>query len=106
MGMLEIYEITFDVCYFREALTLNDLMIENYWDENIGGLYFSAEDGENLLLRQKEVYDGAIPSGNSTAILNLLRLSRITANPNFEEKAARIGHAFSGEIMQQPSAYA
>ena len=104
-GMLELYETIFEVRYLQIALDLNRDLIEHFWDDNNGGFYFVADDGENLLVRQKEIYDGAIPSGNSVAMLNLLRLGRITANYDFEEKAARIGRAFSRNVKQSPSAY-
>jgi len=104
-GMLELYETIFEVRYLQTALDLNRDLIEHFWDDNNGGFYFVADDGENLLVRQKEIYDGAIPSGNSVEMLNLLRLGRITANYDFEEKAARIGRAFSRNVKQSPSAY-
>ncbi len=104
-GMLELYETIFEVRYLQIALDLNRDLIEHFWDDNNGGFYFVADDGENLLVRQKEIYDGAIPSGNSVEMLNLLRLGRITANYDFEEKAARIGRAFSRNVKQSPSAY-
>jgi len=104
-GMLELYETIFEVRYLQTALDLNRDLMKHFWDDNNGGFYFVADDGENLLVRQKEIYDGAIPSGNSLAMLNLLRLGRITANYDFEEKAARIGRAFSRNVKQSPSAY-
>jgi len=104
-AMLELYEITFDVSYIHRALEMNRDLINHFWDDNSGGFYFTADDSEGLLLRQKEIYDGAIPSGNSVAMLNLLRLGRLTANSDFERKAARIGQAFSGNVWQSPSAY-
>jgi uncharacterized protein YyaL (SSP411 family) len=63
------------------------------------------EDGESLLVRKKEIYDGAIPSGNSVAMLNLLRLGHMTANSDLEEKAAKIGRAFSRSVKQSPSVH-
>ena len=104
-AMLELYETTFDVSYIHRALEMNRDLINHFWDDNSGGFYFTADDSEGLLLRQKEIYDGAIPSGNSVAMANLLRLGRLTANSDFERKAARIGHAFSGNVWQSPSAY-
>jgi len=80
-------------------------LITHFWDDKNGGFYFTADDGENLLLRNKEIYDGAIPSGNSVAMLNLLRLDRITANSDFEEKAEKIGSAFSKTVKQFPAAH-
>jgi len=104
-GLLELYEATFEVYYLETALGLNEDLIRHFWDHENGGFYFTADDGERLLVRQKEIYDGAVPSGNSVAMFNLLRLGRITASADFEEKAARIGRAFYGNVSQLPSAY-
>jgi uncharacterized protein YyaL (SSP411 family) len=104
-GMIELYETTFEVRYLQTALSLNDDLLKHFWDDKAGGFYFTADDAEKLLVRQKDIYDGAIPSGNSVAALNLLRLGRITANTNFEEKAVKIGRAFSTPVNQSPSAY-
>jgi uncharacterized protein YyaL (SSP411 family) len=84
---------------------LNNDLLKHFWDEKPGGFYFTADDAEKLLVRQKDIYDGAVPSGNSVGALNLLRLARITANTDFEEKAARIGRAFSKAVKQSPSGY-
>ena len=104
-GLLELYEATFDVNYLKTALELNEDLIRHFWDNDNGGFYFTTDDGESLLIRQKEIYDGTIPAGNSVAMLNLLRLGRITANTDFEEKAAKIGQAFYGDVRQLPAAY-
>ncbi len=104
-GMLELYETTFEVRYLWTALDLNNDLMKNFWDDKAGSFYFTADDAEKLLVRQKDIYDGAIPSGNSVAALNLLRLGRITANPNFEEKAVKIGRVFSQAIKRLPSGY-
>lgn len=104
-GLVELYEATFDVRYLRAALDLNKDFLERFWDRNAGGFYFTAEDSEELLLRKKEIYDGATPSGNSVAALNLMRLARITADTDLERNAEQIGRTFSGNIRQFPSAY-
>jgi uncharacterized protein YyaL (SSP411 family) len=104
-GLLELYETSFDSRYLEWALALNGDLIDHFWDDDEGGFYFTADDSESLLIRQKEIYDGAIPSGNSVAMLNLLRLARITGNHDFEEKAARIGRAFAANVRQSPFAY-
>jgi len=104
-GLIELYEATFDVSYLKNALDLNNDMLKHFWDDKSGGFYFTPDDGENLLIRKKESHDGAIPSGNSVAMLNLLRLGRMTANSELEKLAARIGHAFSVVVKQLPSAY-
>ncbi len=104
-GLLELYETVFDVKYLRTALDLNSEMIEYFWDEKDGGFYFTADDAEELIVRQKEIYDGAIPSGNSVAVSNLFRLARITAGTTLEEKADKIMLAFSKEVASMPSGY-
>jgi uncharacterized protein YyaL (SSP411 family) len=104
-GLIELYEAAFDASHLESALELTNDMVRHFWDEGSGGFYLAPDDGESLLVRKQEIYDGAIPSGNSVAMLNLLRLGRMTANPDFEEKAARIGHAFSGSVKQSPAAH-
>jgi len=104
-GLLEMYETTFDVKYLKLAIELNKDQIERFWDEKNGGFYFSADDSENLLVRQKKSFDGAIPSGNSVAMMNMLKLARITGNPDLEDKAAKIGSAFHRDVNRVPSAH-
>ncbi|KPL24351.1 MAG: thioredoxin [Anaerolineae bacterium SM23_84] len=104
-GLLELYEATFEVRFLEQALALNADMIAHFWDGARGGFYSTADDSEELLVRQKEIYDGAIPSANSVAMLNLLRLGRMTAAPDLEEKAAMIGRAFSRNVASSPAAY-
>lgn len=104
-GLIELYEATFEVRYLQNALDLSNGLIKHFWDEKEGGLYFTADDSEELLIRWKEVYDGAIPSGNSVAVLNFMRLSRMTGNHEFEEKAMQIEKAFSKNILQSPLSY-
>ena len=104
-GLLELYEATFDVHYLEIALDLNNDLLTHFWDEKECGFFFTAKDGEDLLVRQKEIHDGAIPSGNSVAAFNLLRLGRITANSDFENKAWQIVQAFSGNVRRMPTAH-
>ncbi len=104
-ALLDLYEASFNVKYLKTAFELNDVMVKHFWDNNSGGFFFTSDDNEQLLIRQKEIYDGAIPSGNSVAILNLLRLSRISGNTEYEKKASRIISAFSKTINYSPSSY-
>jgi uncharacterized protein YyaL (SSP411 family) len=104
-GLLELYEATFEVVYLDRALSLTTDLIERFWDEQTGGFYSTGDGAEELLVRQKEIYDGAIPSSNSVSMWNLLRLGRMTADPALEEKAAQISRAFSKTVQQSPLAY-
>ncbi len=104
-GLLELYETDFDVRYLQKAVAFNRDFVERFWDDQNGGMFFTADDTESPLVRMKEVYDGAIPSGNSVAMGNLLRLGRITGDTSLTEKAAAIGSAFSQQVSRGPSAY-
>ncbi|MHA2392349.1 MAG: thioredoxin domain-containing protein [Promethearchaeota archaeon] len=104
-GLLDLYEATFDLTYLKNAIELHQIQIQDFWDEEIGGFYFTTEKSEKLLMRQKEIYDGAIPSGNSIAMLNLLRLSYFTGDHELEEKADVLNRVFSEKIKANPLAY-
>ncbi|MEZ4700759.1 MAG: thioredoxin domain-containing protein [Rhodothermales bacterium] len=104
-ALIELYEACFDLGYLELAVELTDLMIADFWDRQEGGFFFTPAHGEELLVRQKEVFDGAAPSGNSMAMLCLLRLSRMTGRTDFEEKADAIGQCFSKLVYQTPSSF-
>jgi uncharacterized protein YyaL (SSP411 family) len=105
-GFLELYQTTFKAIYLQQAIRLNDLMIKHFWDSQNGGLFMTANDGEKLLIRNKEIYDGAIPSGNSVAALNLLRLGHMTGRQGYLQKAERIGNVFSASVNRYPPGHA
>jgi hypothetical protein len=104
-GLLELYEASFDGKYLKEALELAGQAIGLFWDRESGGFFFYGEDAEQLIARPKEIYDGALPSGNSVMLLNLLRLSRLTGDEALAEVAEKQVHAFAGEIADHPQAY-
>ncbi len=104
-GLTELYEATFKPHYLRLAIDLTDEMLKFFYDYEKGGLYLYGSDSEQLITRPKEVYDGATPSGNSAAALNLLRLSRITGNTELEVRAEEIFKAFSADIDKYPMGY-
>lgn len=104
-GLIELYESGFGLRYLKAALCLNKELFDHFWDPVNGGLFFTANDSESLILRKKEFADAAIPSGNSIQMLNLLRLSRITANPELEDTAYGLERAFSKFIRKIPAGY-
>jgi hypothetical protein len=101
-GLLELYEAVFEVKYLQQAIELNEQMLTYFRDDQNGGFFFSAHDQHELPVRHKEIYDGALPSGNSVAAMNLLRLARITGRPAYEEEAMAIGRAFSAQVNEIP----
>ena len=104
-GLTELYQAEFETDYLEKALELNLIMLEDFWDEENGGLFLTAKGQSDLIIRSKEIYDGAIPSGNSIAALNLLRLGRMTANLEYEEKARQIGNTFFQQVSQVPQGH-
>jgi len=104
-ALIDLYETTFKIKYLKRAIELNEILMKDFWDNQYGGFYFTSSKSEELIVRQKDVYDGAVPSGNSVALLNLIRLSRFTANIYFEKKAFLLVKYFSGYISRSPSAF-
>jgi uncharacterized protein YyaL (SSP411 family) len=104
-GLIELYEATFQVPYLEEALLLHRIMMDLFWDRERGGFYFTGRENEDLITRSKELYDGAMPSGNSVAALNLWRLGRMTGNGDWEKKADQMIRVFSSRVADAPMAY-
>jgi hypothetical protein len=104
-GLIELYQATFKSKYLKISLDLNSYLLNHFWDKSSGGLFFTSDEGEKLIARTKEIYDGAIPSANSFTMLNLLRFSRITGNTDFEDKAIEIGISFYDQINSYPAGY-
>ena len=104
-ALLDLYESTFAVEYLSKAIEFQNVMNEYFWDEKKSGFFFTASDIEQLLVRQKEIYDGAIPSGNSVSFLNLIRLQHFTGNIVYGMKADAMIKIFSQVITAMPSAY-
>lgn len=102
-GLIELYESSFDITFLKKAIDLNKDMINFFWDNDKQGFFLYGEDSEKLIARPKELFDGAIPSGNSVAAYNLIKLARITGDANLEEMAEKqldfiCGSIFSEEI--------
>ncbi|MFO7569959.1 MAG: hypothetical protein R6W75_09195, partial [Smithellaceae bacterium] len=104
-ALLELYEATFNTRYLFKALTYQSQLSAYFKDEKDGGFFFTARDAEKLLMRPKELYDGAIPSGNSVSFLNTLRLSRITGDVEMDESAHEIYRAFCAKADAAPTAF-
>ncbi|MDA3130870.1 thioredoxin domain-containing protein [Aliibacillus thermotolerans] len=102
---LELYETTFAVTYVTKAKHYADEMIRLFWDAEKGGFFFYGSDSEPLLVRPKETFDNAMPSGNSVASLQLLRLARFTGEVSYEEKTRKMWNVFHQSICDYPSGH-
>ena len=104
-GLIDLYETVFEVRYLEEAMYLNRVMLQNFWDSDLGGLFFSPGDGEELLLRRKEYYDGALPSGNSVALQNMLRLTHLTGDLELGKRALDLSRAAFAAAGEGPAGH-
>ncbi len=105
-GLLDLYEVTFDPYWVKEARGLMAEAIARFWDHEDEGFYFTGVDQDPLLkARTKDSMDNALPSGNSAAADALLRLASLTWESNFREKAEGTLKAFSSALGKFPSAY-
>ncbi len=101
-ALLDLYETTFEFRYLARALTVSAKQSQLLEDSEGGGFYASAHPDAVSLMRHKDDYDGAEPSGNSVALLNLLRLSRMTDRPEFEVSARKLVAAFDAKLRTSP----
>jgi hypothetical protein len=97
-GLMEIYEASFEEAYLQAAVELTEAMVSRFWDAGDGGFYFTVKGSETGVPRRKQVYDGALPSGNSVALLNLLRLELLTGDLKYRELASQLIRVFSEDV--------
>ncbi|HKW99617.1 MAG TPA: thioredoxin domain-containing protein [Bryobacteraceae bacterium] len=102
-ALLDLYEAQFDLRYFEIALKLAEKQSALFEDKEHGGFFSTAAGDQSLVVRMKEDYDGAEPSGNSIAILNLLRLAQMTDRKDFRDSAEKALRAFASRITAMPS---
>ncbi len=101
-ALLDLYEVTGDVDRLDAAIRLQGIMDGEYLDLKGGGYFLTGTGQERLLAREKPSYDGAEPSGNSVAYLNLLRLHALTTDDRYREVAAKLLAAFSSYLQAGP----
>jgi hypothetical protein len=104
-ALIDLYESSFEIEYLREAEGLNRRMIEEFWDNEKGGLFFTAEKEPFLIARTKSPYDNALPSANSVAVFNLMKLGSLLGEDPFKEKAERILRLFYRFLSDHPSGF-
>ncbi len=105
-ALLALYEATLDGIYLERAQQFCKKVILDFYDEECGGFFLYGKDSEQLIMRPKETYDGAIPSGNSVMAYNLVQLYLITGKKEFEDLAKRQLEYIGLEAEQYPVAHA
>ena len=103
-ALLDLYEATFEPRYFRMAVELQNEIDERFTDPR-GGYFLTAEGHDPLIVRPRELFDGATPSSNSVAAMNLLRLATFTGEAKYRERAEAIFSAFAAYLDRAPAAF-
>ncbi|NQT63142.1 MAG: thioredoxin domain-containing protein [Candidatus Marinimicrobia bacterium] len=104
-GFRNYYETTFEAEYLKLAIQLQKTQLTKFWDQDGSGFFFTEAGDSDLFMRQKEIYDGAIPSGNSVAAENLYYLGRLAENPEWELLSRKIGETFSEQVNRAPRGF-
>jgi uncharacterized protein YyaL (SSP411 family) len=104
-GLLTLYETTGELLWFEEALALTRKMIAEFWDEGEGGFFFTGQSHEELIVRSKDYFDNATPSGNSVAAGVLLRLAALTGNKEYRDRAVTILRQVSDSARRYPTGF-
>jgi uncharacterized protein len=104
-GLLTLFETTGEARWLKETLALTDRMIEEFWDNEGGGFYFTGKSHENLIVRSKEYFDNATPSGNSVAAMVLLRLATLTGRENYRNLATAVLREVGDQTRRYPSGF-
>lgn len=102
MALLALYDVMFDIKYIKRAIRLAGQMLELFWDDKYGGFFLNAKDSEQLIYRPKEIYDGALPSGNSVAGYALKRLANLTTKDWLLEYSDKQLRFLAGQVKDYP----
>lgn len=106
VGLLDLYEATFDRAALERALQLAEILIREFWDETDGGFFYTGHSHEPLISRAKPIFDASIPSGNAKAVELLLRLHHLTGNEEALSKAETVLRSYSQAMQSQPFGFA
>jgi uncharacterized protein YyaL (SSP411 family) len=104
-GLIALYQASGKTRYLHEARRLGDLMITEFWDEESGGFFFTSSDHEELIVRNKDFYDNATPSGNSAAADVLLRLAKFFGDEKYERFGSTVLRLASPQVRRHPQGF-
>ena len=104
-GLLALHEATLDLRWLREARSLADQMIDLFWDDSEQAFYDTGRDHEELIIRPRDVFDNATPSGGSVAADVLLRLAILTDNPDYSRRATATLRSLRAVMLQAPAGF-
>src|SRR5687768_6901198 len=104
-GLVILFEVTGNLHWLEQAVSLADKMIEEFWDSEEGGFFYTGKAHEELIVRLKDFMDNATPSGNSVAAESLLRLARLTGDERYARHAVTVLRLQSDALIRYPSAF-
>lgn len=104
-AMTELYEATFKTEYLKKAIYFQNNLDQYFWDDINYGFFANSATDNKLIARMKDIFDSAIPTGNSVALMNLHNLWKITGDRSFAEKASKMVKSFSAKVNETPSAF-
>jgi len=102
-AFIDLYEATFDIEWLLKAIDIDNLISEKFEDKTRGGFFMTPFGQNDLITREKPGNDGAIPSGNAIAAVNLSRLYLFTDEKNFRQRAEKTLKYFSGQLLEAPA---
>jgi len=103
--LVTLFETTGEFRWLTKALGLAEIMIAEFWDEDAGGFFFTGKSHESLIVRSKDYFDNATPSGNSVAALALLKLSLLSGKEQYRNLATAILREVGDSIRRYPSGF-
>jgi uncharacterized protein len=104
-GLLTLYEATGEVEWFEATLAITNKMIDEFWDNQDGGFYYTGRSHESLIVRSKDYFDNATPSGNSVAAEVMLRLAALTDDTDYRRRAVTVLRLIGDSLRRYPSAF-
>ena len=104
-GLFDLFQVSGEVRYLKKSKKLADDMVDEFWDEEGGGFFFTSKGHEELLIRTKDFYDNATPSGNSAAVDIFLKLSKVFGEEKYLRYATGILRLVSSQIRRFPGAF-
>jgi uncharacterized protein YyaL (SSP411 family) len=104
-ALLDLHQATFKGKWLKEAVRLTDTIVNDFWDKSVGIFYDTGKRHQPLFIRPKNIRDGAVPSGASSATLTLLKVSRLTNNDRFEQIAIKSLQNIGENLSHYPLAF-
>ena len=104
-GLIELYQVSGETAYLLEARRLADLMVTEFWDVENGGFFFTSNDHEDLIVRNKDFYDNATPSGNSVAADVFLKLAKLVGDDKYERFAVTVLRLTASQLQRHPQGF-